>query len=87
MEKNLNLILANFIPLLSSGRDVELSAGTPPFGVSLGKSLHLLVFLVVNGVSGAGLLMEGMRKAEFSLACQELLSTPGVDGAQEVQKE
>lgn len=66
---------------------MEFSAETLPFGVSSVKSLHLLVFLVVNGVSGAGLLMEGVREAEFSLACQELLSTPDVDGAREVQKE
>lgn len=65
-----NLILANFIPLLSSGWDVEFPAETVPFGISLGKSLHLLVLLVVNGVRGAGLLMEGMHKTEFSVTCQ-----------------
>lgn len=49
---------------------MEFSAETLPFGVSLGKSLHLLVFLVVNGVSGAALLMEGMYETEFSLTHQ-----------------
>lgn len=63
---------------------MEFSTETLPFGASLGKSLHLLVFLVENGVSGAGLLMEGMHETEFSLTC--LLRTSDMDGAQKYQR-